>query len=124
MSEMMPLSLAIKNCETCGSTENLVKHHITYEPELTKILCRKCHEKAHAKPGAIRRPSGFNYFTGKCDLRKTDTVAVMVSMSNRFLKKIDAHLVKVAEGNRSAWVRHACLNLMREEQADIRAEDY
>ena len=51
------------------------------------------------------------------------TVDVMISMSNRFLQKIDAHLVVVAEKNRSAWVRRACLKLMREEQADIRDED-
>ncbi len=51
------------------------------------------------------------------------TVGVEISMSWRFLQKIDAHLVEVAEKNRSAWIRRACLKLMREEQADIRVED-
>ena len=51
------------------------------------------------------------------------TVRVEVSMSWRFLQKIDAHLVVVAEKNRSAWVRRACLKLMREEQADLRLEE-
>lgn len=50
------------------------------------------------------------------------TVRVEVSMSWRFLKKIDAHLVEVYEKNRSAWVRRACLKLMREEQQDLSEE--
>jgi len=29
----------------------------------------------------------------------------------------------VAEKNRSAWVRRACLKLMREEQEDLREEE-
>ncbi len=51
------------------------------------------------------------------------TVGVEISMSWRFLQKIDAHLDAVAEKNRSAWIRRACLKLMREEQADLRVED-
>lgn len=51
------------------------------------------------------------------------TVRVEVSMSWRFLQKIDAHLAEVAEKNRSAWIRKACLKLMREEQADLRIEE-
>jgi len=50
-------------------------------------------------------------------------VRVEVSMSWRFKKKIDAHLERVAERNRSAWVRQACLKLMREEQQDLGEED-
>ncbi len=50
------------------------------------------------------------------------TVGVEISMSSRFLQKINAHLVEVAEKNRSAWIRKACLKLMREEQADLRVE--
>ena len=44
-------------------------------------------------------------------------------MSYRFLQKINAHLERVAEKNRSAWVRQACLKLMREEQQDLNLED-
>jgi len=43
-------------------------------------------------------------------------------MSYRFLKKVDAHLERVSEKNRSAWVRQACLKLMREEQQDLNEE--
>jgi len=50
------------------------------------------------------------------------TVRVEVSMSWRFLKKIDAHLEQVYEKNRSAWFRRACLKLMREEQNDLDTE--
>jgi len=49
-------------------------------------------------------------------------VRVEVSMSWRFLQKVNAHLVRVAEKNRSAWVRQACLKLMREEQQDLSGE--
>jgi len=49
-------------------------------------------------------------------------VRVEVSMSYRFLQKVNAHLVRVAEKNRSAWVRQACLKLMREEQQDLSGE--
>ncbi len=50
-------------------------------------------------------------------------VEIIVSMRWRFLQKINAHLVVVSEGNRSAWLRRAALKLMREEQADIRVEE-
>ena len=54
----------------------------------------------------------------------TDVVVrVEVSMSWRFLKKIDAHRERLAEKNRSAWVRQACLKLMREEQQDLGEDD-
>jgi len=49
-------------------------------------------------------------------------IRVEVSMSRRFLQKVNAHLVRVAENNRSAWVRQACLKLMREEQQDLSEE--
>jgi len=54
---------------------------------------------------------------------KDHVVRVEVSMSYRFLQKVNAHLVRVAEKNRSAWVRQACLKLMREEQQDLNLED-
>jgi len=50
------------------------------------------------------------------------TVHVEVSMSSRFLDKLNGHLIRVAEKNRSAWMRKACLKLMREEQEDLRVE--
>lgn len=36
-----------KKCEICGSTENLQRHHVSYEPGITQILCVDCHKKVH-----------------------------------------------------------------------------
>ena len=36
-----------KECEICGTTENLQEHHISYEPEIKQTLCVKCHQKQH-----------------------------------------------------------------------------
>lgn len=51
------------------------------------------------------------------------TVHVEISMSSRFLGKLDAHREKIHEKNRSAWVRRACLLLMNEERDDLRDEE-
>jgi len=51
------------------------------------------------------------------------TVHVEISMSSRFLGKLDAHRERIHETNRSAWVRRACLHLMNEERDDLREED-
>lgn len=32
-------------CQDCGTTENLLEHHISYSPEITKTLCKSCHLK-------------------------------------------------------------------------------
>jgi len=36
-------------CIICGSTKDLVKHHVSYDPEIIDILCRKCHTSLHMK---------------------------------------------------------------------------
>jgi hypothetical protein len=36
-----------KTCAECGAVENVVEHHIQYEPEETVDLCRSCHRVAH-----------------------------------------------------------------------------
>jgi hypothetical protein len=33
----------INICEKCGSKNKLHVHHITYDPEVTCILCKRCH---------------------------------------------------------------------------------
>lgn len=43
-------------CKECGVTENLCNHHVSYEPEITKVLCRSCHMKEHQKPGVPSYP--------------------------------------------------------------------
>jgi len=34
-------------CEICGSRENLIVHHISYEKNKTIRVCRNCHGKIH-----------------------------------------------------------------------------
>jgi len=46
-------------CERCGSTENLLNHHVSYEPEVIQVLCTSCHGKVHSFGGVPRRPEGF-----------------------------------------------------------------
>jgi len=36
-------------CTVCGSEENIQRHHLSYEPEVTIFLCRKCHTLIHRK---------------------------------------------------------------------------
>lgn len=36
-----------QKCIACGSTKRLVKHHISYNPEETVILCGSCHRFLH-----------------------------------------------------------------------------
>lgn len=36
-----------ESCRSCGSTENIHEHHITYDPERTVYLCQNCHIEAH-----------------------------------------------------------------------------
>ena len=37
----------INECNHCGSKEQLILHHVSYEPEIFKVLCRSCHIKFH-----------------------------------------------------------------------------
>ena len=39
------------SCELCGSTKNLMNHHVSYEPEVVQILCSSCHQKQHPNHG-------------------------------------------------------------------------
>jgi hypothetical protein len=38
-------------CAICGATEDLQRHHISHNPEIIKILCRKCHQLQHKNHG-------------------------------------------------------------------------
>lgn len=46
------------NCIECGSTEQLVEHHVSYDPEDTVWMCRSCHIKLHGRKKV--RPDGFH----------------------------------------------------------------
>ena len=37
----------MQKCELCGATERLQRHHISYEPEITQLLCVNCHRDVH-----------------------------------------------------------------------------
>lgn len=36
-------------CVKCGSKENLVSHHISYQPPIIQTVCQKCHQKIHGR---------------------------------------------------------------------------
>jgi hypothetical protein len=38
-------------CTCCGSTEQIQKHHTSYNPPIIIPLCRKCHQKQHKGHG-------------------------------------------------------------------------
>ncbi len=43
----------IKSCFQCGATEQLIKHHISYNPESIVDCCLSCHRKIHQKLSKI-----------------------------------------------------------------------
>jgi hypothetical protein len=45
-------------CQKCKSVDNLVYHHIKYDPEEIIVLCKKCHRKEHTHYGKVR-PENF-----------------------------------------------------------------
>ena len=52
----LKLDLASHRCETCGGTERLDVHHLTYDrfggDELLtdlRVLCRECHQTVHGR---------------------------------------------------------------------------
>ncbi len=51
-----PLSNQLR-CEVCETTLSLVEHHVSYEPEVKTILCRKHHAEEHAKDRRKRKPN-------------------------------------------------------------------
>ena len=48
----------IKKCAICGATENLQRHHTSYEPEIIQILCVDCHKKVHGH--GVGKASGWS----------------------------------------------------------------
>lgn len=45
-------------CEICGATENIQKHHVSYEPEIIQLLCVDCHKAVHNH--GVGKASGWN----------------------------------------------------------------
>ena len=48
------------SCEICGGTKNLIKHHVSYNPEITQFLCRDCHQMLHKHDLAPKKPKHFH----------------------------------------------------------------
>lgn len=47
-------------CAICGTSESLIYHHNSYEPEIIRVLCRSCHSKVHHQdPNLPKRPKSF-----------------------------------------------------------------
>lgn len=59
-------SLNGKQCEHCGSTENLQRHHPSYESEDFIILCQTCHAKLHVEHGTWARGQKKTKFCAIC----------------------------------------------------------
>lgn len=58
------------------------------------------------------------------DLERTpNTVDVAVSMHPNFLKRLNAHLTKIGERNRSGWIRGAIISKMGNEIEALREPD-
>ena len=41
------LNYPFKNCSICDNDKNLITHHLSYEPEITVIVCHRCHTTMH-----------------------------------------------------------------------------
>ena len=57
----------MRKCAVCGSTENLQKHHVSYNPEMIINLCIDCHQKRHPHHGV-----GTSSFENKLEGNKED----------------------------------------------------
>ena len=49
----------MSSCKLCGTTQNLVQHHLSYEPEVLQTLCQRCHRETHTLFDAPKPPLGF-----------------------------------------------------------------
>jgi len=48
-----------EECAYCKKTEDLVLHHVSYQPEVVVMLCRECHAKVHYTIPHPERPPKF-----------------------------------------------------------------
>ena len=49
-------------CSLCKSRTNLQVHHLSYNPEIFVILCKKCHEKLHRHDtGRVQKSTKYGY---------------------------------------------------------------
>jgi len=46
-NQQFAIEILLDKCWVCGSTKNLVNHHVKYYPAVRKTLCRSCHEFLH-----------------------------------------------------------------------------
>jgi hypothetical protein len=93
-------------CKRCGSTKNLVYHHISYEPEQIEVICRSCHALEH-KPaqGISLRPNGFRTKIVKTERNPTDTELIGVTIEKIYLAQIDERIKDEPMVNRQDFIR-------------------
>jgi len=36
-----------EKCSACGTVEKIQQHHISYDPEITIMVCKTCHGEIH-----------------------------------------------------------------------------
>lgn len=79
-------------CQSCGTTENLVVHHVTYDPPSYQLLCARCHRRVHAdailENLEATRNLRFNFF-------RKGTLKVLKAMANGMTLRKD--LFQIAE---------------------------
>ena len=75
-------------CPICGDERELLKHHISYDPEEIVGLCPACHKEVHLKPSFFplyapdeRRPKGFQY-------KNNETVRISLDLSDEMFEKV------------------------------------
>ncbi len=54
--------------------------------------------------------------------KEPKNIDVMLTMSKRLLTRVDNHLNRVGEGNRSAWIRAAIRSRLISEEGELRDE--
>jgi len=91
----------INKCNDCETLNNLVEHHIQYEPiEIIKILCRSCHIKFHKKyPDEHRVPKTFE--RGKSQSRRNKWTSISVSKKTK--EKIEKFAPTIGIGMTDSW---------------------
>ena len=101
-------------CPICGDERELLKHHISYDPEETVRLCPACHKEVHLKPSFFplyapieRRPKGFQY-------KNNETVRISLDLSDEMFDKLEG-LCKENFQNKAEILRECLNNRFKEE---------
>jgi hypothetical protein len=92
------MSGKVPSCVLCGSTQNLVNHHESYDPERIVTMCKHCHARLHGNNKDLpKRPWNFH---SKLHIRKGKQVFFRIrgSLWKRFLDKVYRNHGKTSGG--------------------------